>query len=88
MSALAVSAPALSVIIATHNNKDVLARCLACWRRLAGARAVEIILVEDGCSDGTVELLGELQATPWGVQVLRVVQRKHRWKRHSRQTDR
>jgi hypothetical protein len=63
-------APALSVVIPTFNNEAVLRECLDSWRRLGGDD-VEIVVVEDGCRDGTVAFLTELAATPWGTRQLR-----------------
>jgi GT2 family glycosyltransferase len=53
----------LSVVIATHDNQPVLARCLDAWRRLGPATGVELLVIEDGCRDGTVEYLREIQTT-------------------------
>jgi len=66
-------APALSVVVATHDNLPSLRRCLDAWRAHAGDAAVELIVVEDGCTDGTPEYLAELSATPWGRRALRVL---------------
>ncbi len=45
--------PALSVVIPTFNNEAVLRRCIDSWRAPAAANAVELIVIEDGCRDGT-----------------------------------
>ena len=63
----------ISIIIPTHNNADVLEECLARWRRRAGAVAFEVIVVEDGCSDRTPDLLRTIAATSWGQSHLRWV---------------
>lgn len=68
----AADAPRLSVAIPTFNNVDVLRRALAAWRDHGGAD-VELVVVEDGCHDGTPELLDEIAATPWGARHLRRV---------------
>jgi glycosyltransferase involved in cell wall biosynthesis len=60
----------LSVVIPTFNNEAVLRRCVDGWREFGGD-AVEIVVVEDGCRDGTGELLRQLAATPWGMRQLR-----------------
>src|SRR5436190_13012612 len=60
----------LSVVIPTFNNGRVLRECLDGWRRFGGD-AIEIIVVEDGCTDGTTPLLAEAGATPWGERHLR-----------------
>jgi GT2 family glycosyltransferase len=63
--------PALSVVVPTFNNEAVLRRCLASWRAAAVAHAVEIVVVEDGCRDGTRAYLEAERATPWGERHLR-----------------
>jgi GT2 family glycosyltransferase len=67
---VAERAPALSVVIPTFNNEAVLRQCLAAWERFGG-EDVEIIVVEDGCKDGTPELLKQIAASPWGTRHLR-----------------
>jgi GT2 family glycosyltransferase len=62
----------LSVIIATHNNLPVLKQALDSWRRFAADQPVELIVVEDGCTDGTAEYLAELIARGWDGPALRV----------------
>lgn len=62
---------ALSVIIPTFNNLEVLKRCLDNWQRYACGDAIEILVIEDGCKDGTREYLTELSQTQWGQKVLR-----------------
>lgn len=62
--------PALSVVIPTFNNEAVLGRCLSAWERFGGNR-IELIVVEDGCRDGTPALLERTAATPWGRRHLR-----------------
>lgn len=64
--------PILSVVIPTFNNLDVLKQCLEGWRTFGGAD-VEIIVIEDGCRDGTPAFLEEIGATPWGRAQLRSV---------------
>lgn len=65
-------APALSVAIPTFNNLGVLKECLDRWRRFGGSR-VELVVVEDGCRDGTSAYLDELTHTPWGARQVRVI---------------
>ncbi|HZT76363.1 MAG TPA: glycosyltransferase [Vicinamibacterales bacterium] len=65
--------PRLSVSIPTFNNVDVLRTCIESWREMAGALPVEVIVVEDGCSDGTPAFLDEACATEWGRRRLRWV---------------
>jgi GT2 family glycosyltransferase len=64
--------PALSVVIPTFNNEKVLAQCLAAWERFGGSD-VELIVVEDGCKDGTRALLERTAATGWGRAQLRSI---------------
>ena len=63
-------APSLSVVIPTFNNEAVLRECLDGWQRFGGDD-VELVVVEDGCRDGTAALLTERAATPWGARHLR-----------------
>jgi glycosyltransferase involved in cell wall biosynthesis len=64
--------PVLSVVIATHDNLPVLREGLACWRSLAADQPVELLVVEDGCTDGTQEYLDGLQRN-WDGPMLRVL---------------
>lgn len=64
-------APALSVVIPTFNNVDVLAQCLESWEAHAAGQPVEIVVVEDGCRDATPDLLATVCATAWGRAHLR-----------------
>jgi O-antigen biosynthesis protein len=66
-----LTTPALSVVIPTFNNEGVLRRCLASWKRRASDNRVEIIVIEDGCRDGTRAYLDEETRTPWGEVHLR-----------------
>jgi GT2 family glycosyltransferase len=70
MAAATDSIPALSVVIPTFNNEAVLRQCLDAWERFGGPD-VEIVVVEDGCRDGTPALLAERAATTWGRRHLR-----------------
>lgn len=63
--------PQLSVVIATHDNLEVLRRCIDGWRTHAAGQPVELIVVEDGCTDGTPAYLAELGETEWGRRHLR-----------------
>ncbi|OFW18974.1 MAG: hypothetical protein A3G21_04550 [Acidobacteria bacterium RIFCSPLOWO2_12_FULL_66_21] len=63
--------PSLSVVIPTFNNEAVLRRCLASWRAPSEAHGVELIVVEDGCRDGTAGYLAAEAATAWGAAHLR-----------------
>ena len=59
------------MVIATHDNLPVLRRCLESWERFAASQPVELLVIEDGCSDGTAEYLAERAGTEWGRRVLR-----------------
>jgi glycosyltransferase involved in cell wall biosynthesis len=63
----------LSVIIPTFNNLAVLRRCLESWEHYANNQPVELIVVEDGCKDGTADYLREVERTPWGRRSVRWV---------------
>jgi len=64
------SSPRLSVVIPTFNNVDVLHRCVDAWREHGGSD-VELIVVEDGCRDGTPSYLETVESTDWGTRQLR-----------------
>ena len=64
-------APALSVVIPTFNNLEVLKKCLESWQTFASDQPVEIVVIEDGCSDGTPGYLRTLAASRWGESRLR-----------------
>jgi glycosyltransferase involved in cell wall biosynthesis len=66
-------APELTVVIATHNNLPVLRQGLESWARHAAGQPVEIVVVEDGCTDGTREYLAGLLAGGWKGPPLRVI---------------
>jgi GT2 family glycosyltransferase len=63
--------PALSIVIPTFNNVDVLGRCLESWRTCAAGQPIEIIVIEDGCRDSTPDLLRSIGASDWGRKHLR-----------------
>jgi glycosyltransferase involved in cell wall biosynthesis len=71
-----LTTPALSVVIPTFNNEGVLRRCLASWKRHASDSGVEIVVIEDGCRDGTRAYLDEESRTPWGEVHLRWIHMK------------
>ena len=56
----------LSVVIPTFNNETILARTLESWRTLANRFNVEVLVVEDGCRDGTSMLLEQAAKQDWG----------------------
>jgi hypothetical protein len=61
--------PAISVVIPTFNNVEVLRTCVGAWQRHGGS-SVELIVIEDGCSDGTAAFLEEVSRTAWGASQL------------------
>lgn len=62
--------PSITVVIPTFNNAEVLRTCLDGWRT-HGGDAVELVVVEDGCRDGTAAMLETMGRTPWGERQLR-----------------
>jgi GT2 family glycosyltransferase len=67
---MTIGTPALSVVVPTFNNESVLRRCLTSWQTYGGCD-VEIIVIEDGCRDGTPAFLGSVSQSPWGARHLR-----------------
>ena len=63
--------PVLSVVIPTFNNEQVLRRAVASWREGAAGQDVELIVIEDGCRDGTRAFLEAECRTAWGSRHLR-----------------
>ena len=49
----------ISVVIATHNQQERLRLVLAGLRGQTSAESFEVVVVDDGCSDGTAEMLDE-----------------------------
>lgn len=70
-AASAQCAPGLSVVIPTFNNERILRRTIESWQVHADNFPVEVIVIEDGCADGTRDLLGTLSATVWARQHLK-----------------
>src|SRR4051794_20153091 len=68
---LGEASPRLTVIIATHDNLEMLRRCLDAWRRHADGAPVELLVIEDGCSDGTAAYLAAQAESEWGRRHLR-----------------
>ncbi len=60
----------LTIVIPTFNNQAVLRECLSRWQRFGG-EDLEVIVIEDGCKDGTPALLDEIAVRPWGQRHLR-----------------
>ena len=68
-----MNTPQLSVVVPTHDNLPVLRRCLESWQRHATGLPVELLVIEDGCGDGTRDYLEEITASRWGNGYLRVL---------------
>ena len=67
---MATLEPELSVVLATHNRRQMLARCIeALGRQTQDPGSFEVVVGDDGSSDGTVEMLGELE-TPFRLTAL------------------
>jgi O-antigen biosynthesis protein len=64
-------APVLSVVIPTFNNEANLRRTVDSWRTHSADQPIELVVVEDGCRDGTRTYLEEASATHWGDAHLR-----------------
>jgi GT2 family glycosyltransferase len=54
------------VVIPTFNNEAILRRSIESWQRALDPPRVEILVVEDGCRDGTAKFLSEVSQTDWG----------------------
>jgi GT2 family glycosyltransferase len=65
-----IESPALTIVIPTFNNLEVLKQCIDGWRTHGGDR-IELVVVEDGCRDATPDYLRDVSATPWGARHLR-----------------
>ncbi len=57
----------ISVVIAAHNEEDVLGRCLDALVQTAGTEELEIVVVCNGCTDRTVDVAREYSN---GVRVI------------------
>jgi glycosyltransferase involved in cell wall biosynthesis len=62
----------VSVVVPTYNRAGLLARCLAALRsQTLPAETFEVIVVDDGSSDGTGELLARETSPAWNLRVVR-----------------
>ncbi len=62
--------PTLSVLLATHNRREMLGRCLAALAAQTQDPAdFEVIVADDGSTDGTVAALAEL-STPFELRLI------------------
>jgi glycosyltransferase involved in cell wall biosynthesis len=63
--------PAISVIIPTYNRADVLARTLAAYETQDTRSEFEVIVVDDGSTDGTPDLLQRYCPRRYDLQKIR-----------------
>lgn len=63
--------PVLSVVIPTFNNEANLRRAVDSWHTHGADHPFELVVVEDGCRDGTRRFLEEASATNWGAAHVR-----------------
>lgn len=63
----------VSIVIPTFDNLPILQQCLERWRRfsLNSAHTLEVIVIEDGCRDGTRAYLAVMANSEWGQRCLR-----------------
>lgn len=56
--------PHISVIVCTYNRKEMLAKALACMvhQESSGKFSFDIVVVDDGSTDGTKSVVGEIAA--------------------------
>lgn len=69
----AASTPELSVIVCSYNRRETLRECLDSFNAQTAAARMELIVVDDGSSDGTAAMLAEY---PFSV-AHKVVSRKN-----------
>jgi glycosyltransferase involved in cell wall biosynthesis len=66
---ISVIGPApLSVIIPTRNRREMLGRMLDACQRHASGCELEFVIVDDGSTDGTRELLGGMSTFPFNLR--------------------
>jgi N-acetylglucosaminyl-diphospho-decaprenol L-rhamnosyltransferase len=58
---------AISVLVVTYNNRDLIGRCLDAIFASDGAGAVQVIVIDNASADGTLE---HVAAGPWPVEAL------------------
>ena len=61
----------ISIVIATHNQQERLRLVLAGLRGQTAAGRCEVVVVEDGCSDGTAKMLDAMRG-PMDLKVVRL----------------
>jgi glycosyltransferase involved in cell wall biosynthesis len=71
------SVPDLTVIVASHNRRELLRRCLeSLGEQTADPADFEVIVADDGSEDGTAEMAEAFQA-PYPLRVLRLKKGSH-----------
>ena len=69
--------PELSVIVASHNRRELLRRCLeSLSRQTQDPATFEVIVADDGSSDGTADMAEAFEA-PYSLAVLRLEKGGH-----------
>lgn len=64
-----MSLPLISVIVPSHNRRDLLARALDAYEGQAGEGfRFEVVVVDDGSSDGTIDLLAERRPSGYALR--------------------
>jgi GT2 family glycosyltransferase len=67
----------LSVIVATHNRRSLLRRCLeALSRQTQDPATFEVIVADDGSEDGSAEMVESLQ-TPYSLHLVKLEKSGH-----------
>jgi GT2 family glycosyltransferase len=63
----------ISVVVPTFNRQDELRRLLeSLWRQTLSRSQFEVIVASDGSTDGTVEMVRQLQGRQWNLKLLQL----------------
>lgn len=65
-----VAFPEVTIVVVTHSNRELCRACLAGVRRNTPWPGLEILVVDNGSSDGTAAMLDELAAQDARVRVI------------------
>lgn len=77
MSTASPAEPELSVIVATHNRRDLLRRCIdSLARQTAPPTSFEVIVADDGSNDGTTAMAEALRP-PFRIRILELPKSGH-----------
>ena len=60
-----------SIVVPSYNRRDTLLRVLDAWERQRSAESFEVIVVDDGSSDGTVEAVAALRPRRYALRFAR-----------------